>query len=461
MVHTFLFSLIPVLDLFARGGGGGSGGGGGGGGSGSGGGGIIFLIGYAVGHGAAWVCKKFFSRTTALVVSSIICAIASLFCLIIGIFSQNGTVLIICLGIIAGIWVGWAGVMFGVWERLGKRFKKADEDLAKAGWNEEALKQHVTNIFMRYQDEWSRRDATRFNEYMTPDYANHATLMIRTLSEMHRIDEMSDIHILRMDTSSVTDNPNDDDDSFTMVIEATAKDRLYDEVTGKDLFVDNSSFMEEWSFRRHADTWLLAGIRQFTQDLSTVQTDLQQFATDNNMYYSIDMGWLFLPARGELFNQGKWSFGFSDINNHVVGTYHDHLVQLYTYTRYQDTAKTSFATFLVGQINLPKSYGGIVVESSSSAIKKHIFPPSGYQQYTFEWPDFNKRYTVYATDADRLAAFELINPGFMAYLYDHFTDVNLEVVDNVVYFYAQKIGVRTDYNQLMQLLLRSFKELQL
>lgn len=184
------------------------------------------------------------------------------------------------------------------------------------------------------------------------------------------------------------------------------------------------------------------------------------------MFYSLDMGWLLLPSKGLLMSRGR--FGTSDINNHVVGTYNNRLVQLYTYTPIP-LSKNSM-NWLVLQVTLPKSYGGIIAQrnrkvfSSTSVYQK---TPKEYKKYEFEWNDFNKRYSVHATDADRLAAFELINPGFMAYLYDNDPNVSIEVADNVLYLYRY-LGARTtatvntgEYETMLTIALKAFKELQL
>jgi hypothetical protein len=177
------------------------------------------------------------------------------------------------------------------------------------------------------------------------------------------------------------------------------------------------------------------------------------------MFYSLDMGWLFMPKNGLLFRNGK--FGKSDINNHVIGLYNNSLTQLYTYS---DNVSNDPNIYAVAQINLPKSYGGILVRPKGNIFQRGIFDgvPNNYTKYTFEWPDFNDRYEVFATDADRLASFELINPGFMAYLYDNDPKAVLEVADNTVYIYKKvQYASPQDYEIFMTILMKSFKELQL
>lgn len=445
---------LSNLEFLARAGGGGSDGGGGGIGG-------AAAVGWLIAHFTLTFLRKIIAREILLPISAAITGAASLALFIFATISGNGIFIWLAIEFIVGLWIGWSSAMFNFWDKMKRRFKKADEALQQAGWDENELHRVASEIFMRYQADWSRRDGSQFIEYMSPYYATHAHLMLRALAEMKRINTMSDVAIVRMDTSNVTDNPDDDRDYFSVFIEAKARDRLIQEIDGKELFVDTKNFIEEWTFQKISGEWRLAGIRQTTENATQAEATMQQFAVKNKMYYSLDMGWLFIPARGQLFNNGKWSFGYSDINNHVIGTYHDMLVQLYTYRRNENRQKNAAKNFLVGQVNVPKEYGGIIIERKKGMFGR-IFAPKGYQKYEFEWPDFNKRYNVYATDQSRLASFELLNPGFMAFLYDNFNDVNVEVVDNFIYFYSEtSASVDALYQKHLTLLEKSFKELKL
>lgn len=436
--------MFTIVEQFARSGGGGSSSGGGGE--------VIGLIGYVPSYYTAQFIKKFLPRPTAMAITLVAGIVASI--LLFLLMSIN----IFSILIVIGVWAGWSSAMFGFWDKVKKRLKKADADLAAAGWNEEALKQTATQLFIQYQYDWSRRDSSNFANYMTPYYATHAGLMVRTLAEMNRQNIVSDVKIIRTDTSVVSDSADDSQDSFSMFIEAQANDQLLDLVTGQTIYTETKPFIEEWSFQRRGQTWVLSGIRQSTEEPSLAEQDMRQFAQANSMFYSLDMGYLFVPKRGQLFKEAQ--IQQSDINNHVVGSYNNHLVQLYTY---RNTTGDNAKNYLVGQINLPKSYGGILVRRKQGLLGGlgSLFTPKGYAQYTLEWPDFNNRYAVYATESDRLATFELLNPGFMAFLYDNYNNVSIEVVDNIVYFFAEKKSARSDYEQLIQLLQRAFKELQL
>ncbi|MFZ1458452.1 MAG: hypothetical protein WAT17_01050 [Candidatus Saccharimonadales bacterium] len=460
-----------ILSLFALAGGGGSGGGGGGGG-GSGGGDyiwtVIFLfIALFASNLLVNLIKKQTPRPTTMIITILggtLSSIGILFLLPALDYEIIGVYITVCL--IVGIWAGWYAAMFGFWDMVGKQLKAANTALATAkqadsSWDESVLLDHVTKTFLRFQDDWSRRDTSRFSEYLTPSYAYHMYLVLRALADMQRLNTVQDIEIIKCDFSQINDHADNSQDSFSVFIEAKATDSLISQPDNNVLFTDRVPFIAEWTFVRHETTWLLAGIRQSTEQISALEQSMANFATRNNMYFSLDWGWMLLPSRGELMESGR--FGESDINNHVIGTYHDHLVQLYTYAaaHFDDIKKNT--AYLVAQINLPKSYGGILIRRSKGIIgDRSLGAPSGYKRYEFEWPDFNKRYKVYATDADRLATFELLNPGFMAYLYDTFKDANIEVVDNVVYFYVENsLAYEQIYEQMMQVLEKAYKELQL
>ncbi|MCA9341692.1 DUF3137 domain-containing protein [Candidatus Saccharibacteria bacterium] len=166
-----------------------------------------------------------------------------------------------------------------------------------------------------------------------------------------------------------------------------------------------------------------------------------------------------MPQRGELFGTGK--FGKSDINTHLVGTYRDHLIQLYMY--YYDMYSYKFH-LIVSQINLPKDYGGIIIKPKKTLTSRNLKHKKidGYTKFEFEWPDFNKRYEVYATDADKLATFKLLNRAFMSYLYDTDANIAIEVTDNVVYLYWELQSFPMfDYRIMMKILLKACRELKL
>ena len=460
MEHSFFF-----LDLFGRGGGGGSGGS-----SGGGGGEVIALIGYFPSYYLGKLIKKLLPRKAELIVSASFAAAFSIILLILGIAGGSFGILFMVL-VVGGIWAGWGAAFFGVWDRLKKRSQKAEKVIAAAGardpiWNESSMLAYARQTFLQYQYDWSTLNAMHTISYMTPAFARHSTLLLAVLNELERKNIMANVQIRHSIIVDAYAAPDASQGSFTVAFEASALDQLVDK-DGKVLFSDTRPFIEYWQFIRSGSTWLLDSITQQTQDLSMANASIKQFAQANNMFYSLDMGWLFLPTRGALMARGK--MGVSDINNHVVGTYNERLVQLYTFTPAPNTNNGSPLSWLVLQLTLPKSYGGIIVQPDKTFFKSTQYqnPPKGYKKYEFEWPDFNKRYDVHATDADRLAAFELLNPGFMAYLYDNDPGIGIEVADNTLYLFKYLGSTTTttvdplQYNTMLTIALKAFKELRL
>lgn len=454
--------LMVMIEVVARAGGGGSSSDGGGGE-------IIALIGYFPSYYLGKLIKKLLPRKAELFVSAAFATLCSVILLIIGAAGGfSGTWFMIL--IIIGIWAGWGAAFFGVMDRLKKRQAVASQAISAAAlqdsaWNEEALLAHARQTFLQYQYDWSTFNTANIKTYTTPRYGMHSGLLLSVLHELGRTNVMAQVQVKNSLIVGMHDDADNSRDTFEVAFEASALDQLVDS-NNTVLFKDSKPFIEYWHFIRSGESWLLDNIVQHTQNLSAANTSLRAFAENNHMFYSLDMGWLFLPSKGLLMSRGK--FGTSDINNHVVGTYNERLVQLYTYTPVP--LNNNNASWLILQVTLPKSYGGIIVQQNKKAFSTtsvYQKTPKEYTKYTFEWNDFNKRYSVHATDADRLAAFELINPGFMAYLYDNDPSVGIEVADNVLYLFKY-LGARTtttvnpqEYQAMMTIALKAFKELQL
>lgn len=86
-----------------------------------------------------------------------------------------------------------------------------------------------------------------------------------------------------------------------------------------------------------------------------------------------------------------------------------------------------------------------------------------------EWGDFNKKYDVFASNAEQATSFELLNPTFMEKLEAVPFEVNIEVVDNVVYLYADEAESKVTtsaydaqrYEVMLGLLKDAFKEMRM
>ena len=227
--------------------------------------------------------------------------------------------------------------------------------------------------------------------------------------------------------------------------------------TNRNLFCDHVySAFEMWHFIYDGNSLKLDGISQSTESDSHLIKSLAEFAKTNNFFYAKDYGRNILPIHGLIFN--KTTFSTADINNYLVGQWKDCLVQLYSYSP-QPNLPNSY--YLVGQISVPKSYNGIIIESTRKKSKP-LTIPKDYERFSLEWEEFNQKYRVFAKNQDILPTFELLNPKFMAELYDKHLDYTIEVINNVIYLFAEITVIKEpDYVELFNILSLAFKELKL
>lgn len=464
MVSSIASAVISSLEIFARGGGGGSGGGGGGGG-------IEFVLGYLPMHFLGALLRKAKNKSTVLwIIANIggwsIAGIYAGFWIMMG---GYGWLIGICA------LVGMSAGLYGLFSKL-KQSKRVKERLTTAAhqdaaWNQERLVEHAKAIFMRYQGDWSRLDIEAMKTYMTPRYHYHASLLIYTLQLMKRSNLINNVAIQDAVIIAADDSIDNSRDIFTIGFNATAQDELFEIIDGVQthLLTSTEQFTEYWTFIRSGDTWLLDRIDQATVDPGSLNAQLDTFANQHGYHYSADMGVLFVPKRGYLFGGAKFAarkLSRSDINNHIVGLYNNQLlIQLYTYRK--DVSQNNGKSYVVAQASVPKSYGRIVVRRKSlmSDITTNILHPfsiPGLEKMNTEWMQFNNKYDVYASSAEQVTSFELLNPTYMEQLEALGFKVTIEVVDNVVYLYTdeRETSVET-YATMLDLLNKAFKEMRL
>lgn len=317
--------------------------------------------------------------------------------------------------------------------------------------NEESIR-----IFKNYQKDWTDLNEPAISAYTTPDYHEHAALMLELLKNLHRINKVSKLTVhgsdLHQPISEHTPLPID----LRITFDFSGRDQVIDTNTQKilyDTYVSHAT--ETWNFIYDGKTLKLSGISQPTESSPHLIRSLADFAAQHQLFYSPDWGRYALPSRGLIF--GGSSMKISDINNHIIGKWGDSLIQLYTYS---EVPNQPSAYYLVGQINVPKEYLGVIVKSKK--YKSSHKPDKSYEKFEMEWPDFNKRYEVYTARRDALPAFELLNPKFMEYLYNKNPNYNLEVVDNVIYIFANiKDVTEKDYADLLDVLAYAHKELKI
>ncbi len=445
-----LIPIQPLIETFARGGGGGSGGGGGGGG-------IIFFLGYAPTHfWGAFLRRKLHDPIglVLMVVVTIAYGLAWWFFGAIGFLVSLGAF----LGGPAG-YFGWFG-------KVSARVRKqAQQEITVAAstdpaWNEDALVNRIKTVFTTFQNDWSSFNTANLPNYMTQTYAYHTQLMLLALQQRQRRNAVQSPRLLESYPTEVDDEAANTQDRVIFFVHGQAHDVLLENVNGQEqqLFVDDGEFYEYWHFVRAGDTWLLDDISQYTANKLMARKDVQAFAEANKLYYSLDWGWLLLPRRGQLFGSGK--FGTSDINNHVIGMYNNLLIELYTYIAKPNSNESNMAQYVIAQIALPKRYDSIIVEAKEDRLNS-LFrrTPKGYNKLSLEWPDFNKRYRVFATNVEQVTAFELLHPVYMEKLFALPFKVSIEVVDNVVYLYTK--DTKADYNLMYGILKDAFQEMKL
>lgn len=413
--------LLSLIDLFAIAGGGGSGGGGGGGGGSSGGG---SSGGGSGGGSGSWI-ELLFIMGFVLVIF-----------VILGYASNKAA----------------AAVRRRRAEMRDRLVKMAAADKI---WEPGTLETDARSTFMQYQQDWSSFNLDSMKKYMTPQYYQHNLLMMGALKLAARQNEVRNPIVYSAEIMNFEDNPATDNDTHTVDLMVNVYDVLKDTKDKSILFEKNLSTREFYKFQRSKSMWLFAGIDQATANPALRNVSLETFAKENGYFYAIDWGHLLLPRRGQLFATG--SFGVSDINNHVIGLYKDIIVQLYTYL---PNPKNAMQNYLIAQTAIPKKYGDIVVRR-----KKGIFAskPRGLRKIKMEWSDFNAKYEVFASDSELATSFELLHPKFMEQLQALAFEVNIEVVDNVVYLYTPENGaVNSDhYEQMLTILKAAFKEMRL
>jgi hypothetical protein len=442
--------ILPILDLFGRAGGGGSSSGGSGGG-----GGWFVLIGYLPMHFIGSLLRKKLPIKFASIIGWTIAPIYS--GILFAVFGAGwGIILLGC--VIAGTGAG----LYKWFDKVAKLTNIAKKKQVTAAqkdsvWEVSSLNNQVSETFNRYQNDWSNNNIEAMKSYLSPRYYYHNQLMILALKQLGRRNDIKQPTIAELNLLDIQDEEDNLKDSFTMNVVAKSVDDLYDEPTNTLLFEDKSSFSEFWRFIRTPDGWLLDKISQATENKDYFNRTLQAFAESHNYCFSADWGWLLLPCRGQLFKGGK--FGKSDINNHVIGIYNNILIQLYNYVPNPNNSDSiNPNSYIIAQVALPKTYGNIVVR------KKHPLSLgiNGLTKITMEWGDFNKNYEVWASDMERVTSFELLNPSFMVKLQEMSFEINIEVVDNIVYLYSKKtVPSSENYEKMLSILQQAFKEMRM
>ena len=78
---------------------------------------------------------------------------------------------------------------------------------------------------------------------------------------------------------------------------------------------------------------------------------------------------------------------------------------------------------------------------------------------SLEGVSFDKDFLVYATDIEKVTSLELLDPTYMEKLLEVDFEVNIEIVDNVLYLYSP--DKKADFNVLLSLLQKAFEAMKM
>lgn len=349
--------------------------------------------------------------------------------------------------------LGLVVVVLFVCMRSGRKLNLKDYNSTA---EEKEIHRQAEEIFKSYQADWSDLNAKNIKKYTTAHYYKHAELMLELLKNLHRANKVSKLKVRKVYLLDPVNENTGTPAHLRIAFSFAGLDQVIED-DGTKLYSQYVSYATEtWDFVYDGKTIKLSGISQPTESAPHLVRSLANFADKNNLFYSPDWGRYALPKRGLIF--GGASMSVADINNHVIGKWGDLLIQLYTYAQYPGRAVNSY--YIVGQINVPKEYLGVLVKSKNVKIFKK--PDKSYEKFEMEWNEFNNRYEVYAASRDALPAFELLNPKFMEFLYSKNPSYSLEVVDNVIYIYAPVTGVtEADYETMLEVLKKAYDELKM
>lgn len=325
---------------------------------------------------------------------------------------------------------------------------------AKQGTEEEKnISQSAEDTFMAFQKAWSEFDFKTMQKITSPEFYNKMVLELEVLKNYSRTNSMENVVV---DKVYIADQEHYSD-GYKIYFSAKSTDKLIDTRENKILYTDNSSFSEIWNFIKKGKHYVLDSIRQTTEDASKHVPEIAEFAKTNGFYYDSDFGWLMMPSRGAIF--GPAGFGNADINNHVIGYYQDKkrsdkIVEFYSY---EPKAGSGMKPFTVAQAILPRSYDDILVTEKSW----YDFKPKGkgLTKIETESVEFNKKFSVWAADADKATSFELLATNFMERIYALEFEINIEVVDNVLYLYSPSTNIH--YQDMLDVLSWAFEEMKM
>ncbi len=318
---------------------------------------------------------------------------------------------------------------------------------------EKKLAKTANKIFIDFQKAWANFDLKLMKQVTSAEYYKKMVLELNVLQNYKRQNLMDDVVILGTYLGKSDDYAN----GFSIFFQAKAQDKLID--TSQDnqiIFTDSNPFSEVWTFVKSGSSYVLDKIDETTADVNKIDANIASFASSNGFYYDPDFGWLMMPSRGAIF--GPQGFGNADINNHVIGYYgKGQKAKIVEFYSYEPKAGAGLQPITVAQAILPKRYDDILVTEKSW----YNFKPKmkGLNKVETESVEFNKKFAVWAANQDQATSFELLATNFMERIYALNFEVNIEVVDNVLYLYSP--GTNINYADMLEVLSWAFDEMKM
>ena len=153
----------------------------------------------------------------------------------------------------------------------------------ETGWDLETLKGISSRLFMGVQEAWCKQDVTELRRLTKGSARAELVHKLDELTDKGRQNHMDDLQITAITVLNVQNFLDDEQDNFTVRVEAKARDyttdgsgRIVEANTRKrKTFSDPTQvpaepFAEFWTFEREGDDWVLLELAQSSAWKSTV-----------------------------------------------------------------------------------------------------------------------------------------------------------------------------------------------
>jgi predicted lipid-binding transport protein (Tim44 family) len=149
----------------------------------------------------------------------------------------------------------------------------------------EVLRKLVDSTFRKLQECWQARSYEPMKPLLMPDLFNQHTAQLNRMIANHEIDRIEDLKVEYIDLVNVRYTEKPDQQEFTALITASARDYYVDDKTGKFLRGDKAParFQEFWTFHRVGDGWLLREIEQAGESDVLKDENFVEMLTDDTL----------------------------------------------------------------------------------------------------------------------------------------------------------------------------------